>query len=70
MFKVSRGLRHRIASELFQFREQIPYKLRQWLLFHIPNFSCAESLKFLGPKIWPPMPNEMKHLENLGNLDM
>ena len=32
MFKVSRGLSHRIASELCQFREQIPYKLRQWPL--------------------------------------
>ena len=29
MFKVSRGLSPEIANELFQYREQIPYKLRQ-----------------------------------------
>ena len=41
MFKVSRGLSHRIASELCQFREQIPYKLRQWPLLQIPNFQLC-----------------------------
>ena len=29
MFKVSRGLSPEIVNELFQFREQIPYELRQ-----------------------------------------
>ena len=33
MFKVSRGLSPEIVSELFQFREQIPYELRQRHIF-------------------------------------
>ena len=71
MFKVSRGLSPEIVNELFQFREQIPYQLRQRPQFQIPLvhsvFSGTESLKFLGPKIWALVPNEMKQLESLGN---
>ena len=55
MFKVSRGLSPEIVNELFQFREQIPYELRQRPQFQIPwvhsVFSGTESLKFYGPKI-------------------
>ena len=70
MFKVSRGLSPEIVNELFQFREQIPYELRQRSQFQIPwvhsVFSGTESLKFLGPKVWALVPNEMKQLESLG----
>ena len=69
MFKVSRGLSPEIVNELFQFREQIPYELRQRPQFQIPwvhsVFSGTESLKFLGPKVWARVPNEMKQLESL-----
>ena len=64
MFKVSRGLSHEIVNELFQFREQIPYELRQRSQFHIPwvnsVFNGTESLKFLGPKVWALVPDEIK----------
>ena len=70
MFKVSRGLSPEIANELFQFREQIPYELRQRSQFQIPwvhsVFGGTESLKFLGPKIWALVTNKMKQLESLG----
>ena len=70
MFKVSRGLSPEIVNELFQFREQIPYELRQRSQFQIPwvhsVFSGTESLKFLGPKVWALVPDEMKQLEILG----
>ena len=36
MLKVFRGLSHEIANALFQFREQIPYELRQRPQFQIP----------------------------------
>ena len=66
MFKFSRGLS--------QLRKQIPYKLRQRSQFQIPwvhsVFSGTESLKFLGPKVWALVANEMKQLESLGNLEM
>ena len=68
MFKVTRGLSPEIVNELLQFREQI--KLRQRPQFQIPwvqsVFSGTECLKFLGPKIWALVPNEMKQLESLG----
>ena len=64
MFKISRGLNPEIVSELFQFREQIPYELRQRPQFQISgfqlDFSGTESLKFFGPKIWVLVLNEMK----------
>ena len=55
MFKVSRGLSPEIVNQLFQFMEQISYKLRQRLQFLIPwaysVFSATESLKLLGLKV-------------------
>ena len=52
MFKVLRGLSPEILNELFQFREQVPYQLRQRFQFQIcwvhSVFSGAESLNFLG----------------------
>ena len=63
MFNVSRGLSPKIVNELFQFREQISYVLRQRFQIQISSvysvFSGTESLKFLGPKIWTLVPNEM-----------
>ena len=55
MFKVFKGLSPEILNEVFQFREEITYELRQRSQFHISSthsvFNGAESLKFLGPKI-------------------
>ena len=63
MFKVSKGLCPEIVKGLFQFRNEIPYNLRQRSQFHIPPaktvFSGRESIKFLGPKIWELIPDEM-----------
>ena len=36
MFKVSKGLCLKIVKGLFQFRNEIPYNLRQRSQFHIP----------------------------------
>ena len=70
IFKVSRGLSPEIVNQLFQYREQISYELRQRSQFQIPwvhsVFSGTENLKFLGPKIWVLVSNEMKQLESLG----
>ena len=63
MFKVSRGLSPQIVNKSFQFREQMPYQLRQRSQFHIPwvnsVFNGTESLKFLGPKVWALVIDEM-----------
>ena len=69
MFKVSRGLSPKIANELFQFREQILYELRQKPQCQIPWIHSVigrESLKFLGPKIWALLSNRIKQLESIG----
>ena len=70
MLKVFRGLHPKIINKIFQFREEITYKLSQRSQFHILSvhsvFSGTESFKFLGPKIWAHVPNEMKQLEDLG----
>ena len=64
IFKVSRDLSPEIVNELFQFREQIRYELRQRSQVQIPLvhsvFIGTKSLKFLGPKIWALVPNETK----------
>ena len=71
MFNVSRGLSPEIANALFQFREQIPYELRQrrpqfQISWVHSVFSGTEGLTFLGLKVWALVPNEMKQLESLG----
>ena len=38
-------------------------------LVHSVYISCTESLKFLGPKIWALVPNEMKQ-KKIRNLEM
>ena len=69
MFDFSRGLTPEIVNELFQFREPIPHELRRKSQFQLPFihlvFSGTENLKFLGPKIWALVPNEMKESESL-----
>ena len=69
MFKLSKGLFPEIEKGLFQSRYDIPYNLRQRSQFHIPPirtiFSSTESIKYLGPKIWELIPDEMKELESL-----
>ena len=69
MFKVSKGLCSEIVKGLFQFRYDIPNNLRQRCQFHSPPvrtiFSGTESIKYLGPKIWELIPDEMKKLEGL-----
>ena len=69
MFKVSEGLCPEIVKGLFQFRYDKPCNLRQRSQFHIPPvrtvFSGTESIKYLGPKIWELIPDEMKELESL-----
>ena len=69
MFKVSKGLCPEIVTVLFQFRYDMPYNLRQRSQFHIPPvrtvFSGTENIKYVAPKIWELIPDEMKEPECL-----
>ena len=68
-FDSSRGLSPEIVNKLFQFRETIPYELKRRSQFQISFvhlvFSGTESLKFLGPKVWALVPNEMKQSKSV-----
>ena len=54
MLKVSRGLSPKIVNGLFQFRDQIPFELRQRSLFQIPLVYLVlvvhQALNFLGQR--------------------
>ena len=69
MFKVLNGENPQIVNEIFRIRDETSYELRQRSCFHIPSvntvFSGTESIRFLGPKIWELIPNDIKCLENL-----
>ena len=66
MFKVSKGLCPEIVKGLFEFRNEKSYNLRQTSQFHILTLRTGtKSIKFLGPKIWELIPDEMKELESL-----
>ena len=70
MFKVFSSLSPEIIEGVFRFRGEVLYNLRQRSQFHIPSvhkvFNGSESIKFLGPKIWKVVRDEMKQLESLG----
>ena len=72
MFNVFSGISPRIVKEIFQFRDVVPYQLRQQTDSQIPSvhnvFSGIESIKFLGPKIREILPHEVKQLESLKEL--
>ena len=66
MFKVSKGLCPEIVKGLFEFRNEKSYNLRQTSQFYILTLRTGtKSIKFLGPKIWELIPDEMKELESL-----
>ena len=68
IFKVLKGENAQIVNEVF-FRHETFYELRQRSFRHIPSintvFSGTESIRFLGPKIWELILNDIKCLENL-----
>ena len=61
----------KIVNEIFRIRNETSYELRQRLSFHTPSvntvFSGTESIRFLGPKIWELVPNNIKYPQNLGD---
>ena len=68
-FKVLNGENPQIVNEIFCIRNEVSYELRQRLCFQTPSvntvFSGTESIRFLVPKIWDLIPNDIKCLENL-----
>ena len=69
MFNVFNGENPQIVTETFRISNEASYELRQGSCFHISSvntvFIGTESIRFLGPKIWELIPNDIKCLENL-----
>ena len=69
MFKVLNSENPKILHEIFRIRDETSHELRQRSCLHIPSvntlFSGTESIRFLSPKIWELISNDIKCLENL-----
>ena len=68
MFKVCTKTSPEIMQEVFQVKEQENYNLRNQSNFVIPQVKSVnhglESVRFLGPKIWESLPNDLKNKES------
>ena len=68
MFKVHTKTSPEII-QVFQVKEQGNYNLQNQTDFVIPQVKSVnhglESVRFLGPKIWESLPNDLKNNENL-----
>ena len=68
MFKVYTKTSPEIMQEVFQVKEQGNYNLRNQTDFIIPEVKSVnhglESVRFLGPKIWESLPNDLKNKES------
>ena len=69
MFKVLKGENPPNVNKIFRIRDETSYKLRQISCFHTTSvntvFSGTGSIRFLHPKIWELISNDIKSLENL-----
>ena len=72
MFKVHTKTSPETMQEVFQVKEQGSYNLRNRTDFVIPQVKCVnhglESVRFLGPKLWERLPNDLKNKESVGSL--
>ena len=69
MFKVSKNFAPKIFSDIFSFRHETPYNLRQQSDFCIRQvktvYNGKETVSYLGPKIWDLVPSELKEKQSI-----
>ena len=69
MFKVYTKTSPKIMQEFFQIKDKGYYFLRNQIDFAIPTVKSVnfvlESIKFLEPKIWESLPNNLKNKESV-----
>ena len=74
MFKVSKNLAPPQIQEIFKLKDQPHYNLRYNSLFFRPLdksvYKGAESLSFLGPKIWDILPDTYKDMSDLNSFKL
>ena len=68
MFKIYTKTSPEIMQQVFQVKEQGNYNLQNQTDFVIPQVKSVnhglESVRFLGPKIWESLPNDLKNKES------
>ena len=74
MFKVLTKTSPKIMQDVFQIKDQEDYFLRNARDFVIPTVKSVnyglESIRFLGPKIWESLPNNLKNKESIESFKM
>ena len=74
MFKIYTKTSPGIMQEVFQMKDQGHYFLRNQRDFGIPTVKSVnyglESIRFLGPKIWESLPNNLKNKESIESFKM
>ena len=69
MYRIKNGLAPEIVAEIFPLRAKGRYNLKNWSDFMIPNVRTVnhgfESIRYLGPKIWECVPENIKKEETL-----
>ena len=74
MFKVYTKTSPEIMQEVFQIKDQGDYFLRNQRDFVIPTVKSVnyglESIRFLGPKIWESLPNNLRNKESIESFKM
>ena len=69
LFKVYTKTSPEVMQEVFQIKDQGDYFLRNQRDFVIPTIKSVnyglESIRFLGPKIWESLPNNLKNKESI-----
>ena len=74
MFKVYTKTSPEIMQEVFQIKDRGHYLLRNPRDFVIPTVKSVnyglESIRFLGPKIWESLPNNLKNKESIESFKM
>ena len=74
MFKVANKTSPEIMQEVFQIKDQGYYFLKTQRDFVIPPVKSVnyglESIRFLGPKIWETLPDNLKNKESIESFNM
>ena len=71
MFRVVKGISPAIVSDIFQQRDESRYNTRKNSYFVLPSVNTVhngtETIRYLGPKIWELVPQNIKEKDSLAS---
>ena len=69
MYRLAKGISQTIMQDIFRFRNSSTYNLRNQnnfeILFRNSVYNGTESISYLGPKVWEPVPDNLKKINSL-----